>query len=124
MAGNLLFTSSSPSRTSRKASIMISGSWLRTAPDGVLRSKLGALCPNHMDKEKYEFCWIVDFPMYEMGEESGELEFSGLGLRVGAQLVDLLPGRAEVRDHDGLHRLILKGAGVLPQPLLHAQRRG
>ena len=26
---------------------------------GVLRSKLGALCPNHMDKEKYEFCWIV-----------------------------------------------------------------
>ena len=42
---------------------------------GVLRSKLGSLCPNHMDKEKYEFCWIVDFPMYEMGEESGELEF-------------------------------------------------
>ncbi len=42
---------------------------------GVLRSKLGAFCPNHMDKEKYEFCWIVDFPMYEIGEESGELEF-------------------------------------------------
>ena len=42
---------------------------------GVLRSKLGAFCPNHMDKEKYEFCWIVDFPMYEMGEESGQLEF-------------------------------------------------
>ena len=42
---------------------------------GVLRTKLGALCPNHMDKERYEFCWIVDFPMYEIGEESGELEF-------------------------------------------------
>ncbi len=42
---------------------------------GVLRSKLGALCPNHMDKEQYAFCWIVDFPMYEIGEESGELEF-------------------------------------------------
>jgi aspartyl-tRNA synthetase len=28
-----------------------------------------------MDKERYEFCWIVDFPMYEIGEESGELEF-------------------------------------------------
>ena len=42
---------------------------------GVLRSKLGGLCPNHMDKERYEFCWIVDFPMYEIGEESGELEF-------------------------------------------------
>ena len=42
---------------------------------GVLRSKLGVLCPNHMDKEQYQFCWIVDFPMYEIGEESGELEF-------------------------------------------------
>ena len=42
---------------------------------GVLRSKLGAFCPSHMDRERYEFCWIVDFPMYEIGEESGELEF-------------------------------------------------
>ncbi len=42
---------------------------------GVLRNKLGAFCPNHMDKERYEFCWIVDFPMYEIGEESGKLEF-------------------------------------------------
>ena len=42
---------------------------------GVMRKMLGELCPNHMDKEQYEFCWIVDFPMYEIGEESGELEF-------------------------------------------------
>ncbi len=42
---------------------------------GVLRNKLGAFCPAHMDRERYEFCWIVDFPMYEIGEESGELEF-------------------------------------------------
>ena len=42
---------------------------------GVLRSKLGAACEGHMNKERYEFCWIVDFPMYEIGEESGELEF-------------------------------------------------
>ncbi len=42
---------------------------------GVMRSKLGAAVPGHMDKERYEFCWIVDFPMYEIGEESGELEF-------------------------------------------------
>ena len=42
---------------------------------GVLRSKLGAFCPAHMDRERYEFCWIVDFPMYEIGEESGQLEF-------------------------------------------------
>ena len=42
---------------------------------GVLVKTLGAACQGHMDKERYEFCWIVDFPMYETGEESGELEF-------------------------------------------------
>jgi len=46
---------------------------LKTA--GVMRKMLGAAVPGHMDKERYEFCWIVDFPMYEIGEESGELEF-------------------------------------------------
>ena len=42
---------------------------------GVMRRMLGMACEGHMDKERYEFCWIVDFPMYEIGEESGELEF-------------------------------------------------
>ena len=28
-----------------------------------------------IDRERYEFCWIVDFPMYEIGEESGQIEF-------------------------------------------------
>ena len=42
---------------------------------GVLVKTLGAAVPGHMDKEQYSFCWIVDFPMYELGEESGELEF-------------------------------------------------
>ena len=42
---------------------------------GVFRKMLGAAVPGHMDVERYEFCWIVDFPMYEIGEESGELEF-------------------------------------------------
>ena len=42
---------------------------------GVLRKFLGMNCEAHMKQECYEFCWIVDFPMYEIGEESGELEF-------------------------------------------------
>ena len=42
---------------------------------GVLRKFLGASCEGHMKENCYEFCWIVDFPMYEIGEESGELEF-------------------------------------------------
>lgn len=46
---------------------------LKTA--GVLRKLLGAASEKHMRSDCYEFCWIVDFPMYEIGEESGELEF-------------------------------------------------
>ncbi|WP_026657966.1 aspartate--tRNA ligase [Butyrivibrio sp. AC2005] len=42
---------------------------------GVVVKTFGAAVPGHMDKEQYAFCWIVDFPMYEIGEESGELEF-------------------------------------------------
>ncbi len=42
---------------------------------GVALKFLGEACEGHMDKERYEFCWIVDFPMYEIGEESGKLEF-------------------------------------------------
>ena len=42
---------------------------------GVVRTMLGRRVPGHFDEEQYAMCWIVDFPMYEMGEESGELEF-------------------------------------------------
>ena len=42
---------------------------------GTLVKTLGSAVPGHMDREQYAFCWIVDFPMYEIGEESGELEF-------------------------------------------------
>ena len=42
---------------------------------GVVRTMLGRRLPGHFDEEQYAFCWIVDFPMYEMGEESGQLEF-------------------------------------------------
>ena len=42
---------------------------------GVAIKTFGPAVPGHQDKERYEFCWIVDFPMYEIGEESGELEF-------------------------------------------------
>ena len=42
---------------------------------GVIRTMLGKRIPGHFDEEQYALCWIVDFPMYEIGEESGELEF-------------------------------------------------
>ena len=42
---------------------------------GVIRTMLGRRVPGHFDEEQYALCWIVDFPMYEIGEESGQLEF-------------------------------------------------
>ena len=26
-------------------------------------------------KDSYEFCWIIDFPMYELNEETGKIDF-------------------------------------------------
>ena len=42
---------------------------------GVVRTLLGKRVPGHFDEDQYAICWIVDFPMYELGEESGQLEF-------------------------------------------------
>lgn len=42
---------------------------------GLIRTELG----NNLDlleKNCFKFCWIVDFPMYEENEETGEIEFS------------------------------------------------
>jgi aspartyl-tRNA synthetase len=29
-----------------------------------------------IDKSRFEFCWIVDFPMYELNEDTGQIDFS------------------------------------------------
>ena len=42
---------------------------------GVIRRAVGNRFDEYKKKDCYEFCWIVDFPMYEIGEESGVLEF-------------------------------------------------
>ena len=55
--------------------VALSAGALARKTAGVLVKTLGAAVPGHMDEEQYAFCWIVDFPMYEIGEESGELEF-------------------------------------------------
>ena len=55
--------------------VVVAAGELATKSMGVMIKTFGANCEGHMDKERYEFCWIVDFPMYEIGEESGELEF-------------------------------------------------
>ena len=55
--------------------VLVAAGPAATKSVGVLIKTFGAACEGHMDKERYEFCWIVDFPMYEIGDESGELEF-------------------------------------------------
>jgi aspartyl-tRNA synthetase len=42
---------------------------------GILRNKLGREF-NLVEENVFRFCWIVDFPMYEINDETGELEFS------------------------------------------------
>ena len=55
--------------------VVLSAGDLAVKNTGVVIKTFGPACEGHMDKERYEFCWIVDFPMYEIGDESGELEF-------------------------------------------------
>jgi aspartyl-tRNA synthetase len=42
---------------------------------GALRDRVGHEF-GLLDESAYRFCWIVDFPMYELDEESGQIEFS------------------------------------------------
>ncbi len=42
---------------------------------GVIRTMLGKRVPGHFDEEQYAICWIVDFPMYELDEETGKIDF-------------------------------------------------
>ncbi|MBR4058203.1 MAG: aspartate--tRNA ligase [Oscillospiraceae bacterium] len=55
--------------------VVVAAGALATKSVGVMIKTFGANCEGHMDREQCSFCWIVDFPMYEIGEESGELEF-------------------------------------------------
>ncbi len=42
---------------------------------GLARDKIGREL-NLIDENKFEFCWIVDFPMYEYNEEEKKIDFS------------------------------------------------
>ncbi|HEX2116711.1 MAG TPA: aspartate--tRNA ligase [Alphaproteobacteria bacterium] len=42
---------------------------------GTVRKKLGEEL-ELIEKGEFRFCWIVDFPMYELNEDTGKIEFS------------------------------------------------
>jgi aspartyl-tRNA synthetase len=43
---------------------------------GEARKKIGEEIPGLITKNSFEFCWIVDFPMYEWNEEEKKIDFS------------------------------------------------
>jgi aspartyl-tRNA synthetase len=42
---------------------------------GAARTRVGTEL-KLVDEDRFEFCWIVDFPMYELNEETGQVDFS------------------------------------------------
>jgi aspartyl-tRNA synthetase len=42
---------------------------------GKARNRLGAEL-GLIEKDAYRFCWVTDFPMYELNEETGQVDFS------------------------------------------------
>ncbi|WP_376095817.1 aspartate--tRNA ligase [Roseomonas sp. CCTCC AB2023176] len=42
---------------------------------GTVRTRLGSEL-DLIEKDAFRFCWIVDFPMYELNEETGRVDFS------------------------------------------------
>ena len=42
---------------------------------GLARTRIGEEL-ELIDKSRFEFCWIVDFPMFELNEETGQVDFS------------------------------------------------
>ncbi|WP_305768432.1 aspartate--tRNA ligase [Candidatus Epulonipiscium viviparus] len=42
---------------------------------GVLRNVIGQHATSHVAENCYSFCWIVDFPMYELDDKTNKIEF-------------------------------------------------
>jgi aspartyl-tRNA synthetase len=42
---------------------------------GAVRNRIGAELELY-EKEAFRFCWVVDFPMYELNEDTGQVDFS------------------------------------------------
>jgi aspartyl-tRNA synthetase len=42
---------------------------------GQVRTRLGQEL-NLIEQDAYRFCWVTDFPMYELNEETGQIDFS------------------------------------------------
>ena len=64
-------------KLTEKDSVFFSCETIKNAEkiSGMVRQKLGNEL-NLIDAQKFEFCWIVDFPMYKYNEEDKKIDFS------------------------------------------------
>ena len=51
------------------------GKWFDAKFAGTVRTRLGEEL-QLIDTKRFEFCWIIDFPMYEYNEELKKIDFS------------------------------------------------
>jgi aspartyl-tRNA synthetase len=72
---------------------------------GPARNKIGDEL-GLIQKDRFEFCWIVDFPMYEWNEEEKRIDFSHNPFSMPNMAVDELPFQIDdVIGPDHLHEI-------------------
>ena len=86
---------------------------------GAVRTRLGDEL-GLIEKDAYRFCWIVDFPMFELNEDTQQIDFSHNPFSMPQGGLEALETQDPL-DHHGLpvrHRLQRRGAvlGRDPQP--------
>jgi aspartyl-tRNA synthetase len=94
-----------------KALVFIAGKQSETTKWGsALRVEL-AKRSNNFNEKDYEFCWIVDYPMFELNEDTGKIEFSHnpfsmpQNSEMGLKLFDVDPLTIKAHQYD----LVLNG---------------
>lgn len=66
-----------------------------------------------IDKNAFMFCWIVDFPMYELNEETGAIDFSHNPFSMPQGEMDALMNKNPLEIHAYQYDMVLNGIEIL-----------
>lgn len=66
-----------------------------------------------IDKNAFMFCWIVDFPMYELNEETGTIDFSHNPFSMPQGEMDALVNKNPLEIHAYQYDMVLNGIEIL-----------
>ena len=87
---------------------------------GLVRTRLGEELDLDIQKGAFRFCWITDFPMFELNEETGQVDFSHNPFSMPQGGLDALNGQdpLTIKAFQYRHRLQRRGTvlGRHPQP--------